>query len=95
MESVAVSKSKLNPYRWTDETTVSSSIKAEHSMSDESHDAAAKQVRKRRAAMALSVTVGAALGAALGSAMDNMGVGVAIGVAVGVAIGVARETRLR
>ena len=64
-------------------------------MSRPSNDAPAKLAGKRRAAMATSVTVGAALGAALGAAMDNMGFGVAIGVAVGVAIGTAHETRLR
>ena len=63
-------------------------------MSDESNDAAAKQARKRRAAMATIITVGAALGAVLGVTVGNIGFGIAIGVAVGVAVGVARESRL-
>ena len=64
-------------------------------MSHASNDVSARQVNKRRAAMAISVTLGAAIGAALGAMVDNMGFGIAIGVSVGVAIGVAREKRLR
>jgi len=40
-------------------------------MSHEPNDAAARQVSKRRTAMAISVTVGAAVGAAFGVAREK------------------------
>jgi predicted MFS family arabinose efflux permease len=59
------------------------------------NDAAADHERKQRAAMATSITLGAAVGAGLSAALDIsfIGMGVAIGVAVGVAIGVSREQK--
>ena len=58
------------------------------------NDAAVDEVGNRRAAMAFSVTLGAAIGAGLSVVLDvNIGVGVAIGTSIGVAIGSARERR--
>ncbi len=59
------------------------------------YDAPADQEGERRAAMAISVTLGAAVGSGLSAVFDVsfIGMGVAIGVATGVAIGVAREQR--
>ena len=54
------------------------------------NDAAVDEVGKRRAAMALSVTLGAALGAGLSVVLDG---NIGMGVAIGVAIGSARERR--
>ena len=57
-------------------------------------DAAANQEGRQPAAMAISVTLGAAVGAGLSAMWDvNIGMGVAIGVAVGVAIGSSRQQR--
>jgi len=54
------------------------------------NDAAVDEVGRRRAAMAFSVTSGAAIGAVLSVALD---VNIGMGAAIGVAIGSARERR--